>query len=531
MFKINLQYNKGYKWNHSENIHSKGYLFDPEGNLHQEKDLNAYFSCASEGDFANKIASANGSFAIVIQKNNKLWVGMDRLRSIPLFYALQNNIFYLSDNAYWIKDELGLEELDKISEQEFLLTGYVTRNSTLYEDIKQIQAGEYLIFKKDSSKINKYRYFKYIHNNYFNENEDVLIRKLDKVHLNVFNRLVKYLNGSTAVIPLSGGYDSRLIVEMFKRLGYENVICFSYGKKNNWESKVSERVANKLGYKWFFLEETRDKWHEFYNSSERKLYNNFGSNFVSISHLQDYLAVKEMKEKKLIPKNSIILPGHTGDFVSGGHIPYNINDQESFKINDVVKMICDKHYNLWNWKNYDDLFDKFKDKIINIVGDYDNISSENTANMIELFDWQERQAKFIINSVRVYDFFGYKWALPLWDKEIINFWRRVPLKMRCNRKLYMEFVKSKSILKDVETNPSLNKISSIINRFLRIIYARYTKKSNIVSLLNSRVKDIKGDKIIINFIDDNDLLVFKSINGLSALVYINELLEDSTKNL
>jgi hypothetical protein len=33
MFKINLQYNKGFKWNHSENIHSKGYLFDEKDNL------------------------------------------------------------------------------------------------------------------------------------------------------------------------------------------------------------------------------------------------------------------------------------------------------------------------------------------------------------------------------------------------------------------------------------------------------------------------------------------------------------------
>lgn len=75
-------------------------------------------------------------------------MAVDRLRSIPLFYSLKDNIFYLSNNAYWIKNEISLKELGKISEQQFLLTGYITGKDTLFIEIKQIQAGEYLIAKK-----------------------------------------------------------------------------------------------------------------------------------------------------------------------------------------------------------------------------------------------------------------------------------------------------------------------------------------------------------------------------------------------
>ncbi|WP_269848621.1 asparagine synthase-related protein [Methanosarcina horonobensis] len=55
---------------------------------------------------------------------------------------------------------------------------------------------------------------------------------------------------------------------------------------------------------------------------------------------------------------------------------------------------------------------------------------------MEYFDSNERQAKFIINSVRVYEFFGYEWRIPLWDAELMEFFLRVPIEHRINRNLY-----------------------------------------------------------------------------------------------
>ena len=224
MFKINLQYNKGFKWNDSKNIHSKGYLFDNKDSLYQGENLNIYFNCKLEEDFKNKIIMANGTFAIVIQNNRKLWIGVDRLRSIPLFYALQNNIFYISDSAYWIKDELNLKEIDSTPEQEFLLTGYITGKDTLFKEIKQVQAGEYLTAKEENRKIviKNNRYYRYLHKNFFTEPKEELFNKLDKVSKNIIKRLINSVNGRTIIIPLSGGYDSRYIVSMLKKLNYKN---------------------------------------------------------------------------------------------------------------------------------------------------------------------------------------------------------------------------------------------------------------------------------------------------------------------
>ena len=62
-----------------------------------------------------------------------------------------------------------------------------------------------------------------------------------------------------------------------------------------------------------------------------------------------------------------------------------------------------------------------------------------------IFNGYERQAKFIVNSVRVYEFFGYAWRIPLWDRELIDFFLKVPLKYRMrydDNYLYIQYAKN-----------------------------------------------------------------------------------------
>ncbi len=52
-----------------------------------------------------------------------------------------------------------------------------------------------------------------------------------------------------------------------------------------------------------------------------------------------------------------------------------------------------------------------------------------------MWAWQERQAKFITNSVRAYEYWGLDWWLPLWDAEYMAFWQHVPLSQRTGKRL------------------------------------------------------------------------------------------------
>ena len=85
--------------------------------------------------------------------------------------------------------------------------------------------------------------------------------------LSIFKEILNK-HSEKIVVPLSAGYDSRLIISALHHLNAKNII-YSYGKKNNFESKIARQIANKLNYKWYFVELS--------NKKQRK---NFVQNFI-----------------------------------------------------------------------------------------------------------------------------------------------------------------------------------------------------------------------------------------------------------
>lgn len=86
--------------------------------------------------------------------------------------------------------------------------------------------------------------------------------KLLEVLLQATKRLVAYAQGRPIVIPLSGGWDSRTIALALKKVGYEPLIAFSYGKPKNAEAEVSRDVASQLGIPWLFAEYSLSTWRK-----------------------------------------------------------------------------------------------------------------------------------------------------------------------------------------------------------------------------------------------------------------------------
>lgn len=433
------------KWNKEENTFAKGRAF-VKGELLEEENLAEYFSKTKCEDTVN---FANGFWGLIKVQDNSIFIAADRTRSYPLFYAIIDNIAYISDDAYWIKDKTKEVEFDKISKNEFLLTGYVTGGDTLYKNVKQIQAGEIIFINTDEQNnivVNSSKYYSFIHGDYFEElSREELLKEHEHSLFESVNRLIKYANGRTIVVPLSGGYDSRLVATVLRKLNYNNVVTFTYGKANNPECLISREVAKLLGYRWIFIAYDNEKSYEWYNSDERAKFSTYADNLSTILPDREWPAVWELKKRKLIPKDAIFAPGHSGDFISGGQIPkklYNPN----VNAKQIVEEILKNHYVMWNfdgvkkeWKN--DFANKILKSVdIKMFDRKDYASNEFAANLYEKWNFEENQIKRTINSVKIYDFFGYKYWLPLWDYEYMNFWCKVPLKYRINKNLYDEYV-------------------------------------------------------------------------------------------
>ncbi len=460
---IDLTINKGFKWHQKKNVWAKGFLFDSNNIFYEEEKILDYFlGIKNKDDFEIKLKEANGFFCVLIQHEDVVFVAVDSIRSHPLFY---------SEAYQWIGDypdtlnETHVLKKDTISKYEFFATGYVTGNQTIYEDIYQLQAGQYLIIENNTCRL--HTYYQYLHQDFIDYTEEKARIELDKCVTNAMERLITYAKGRQLVIPLSGGYDSRLIVLKLKELGYTNILCFSYGKLNNVESLISKKVADHLGLKWVFIDyEPIVKL--LYQSENMTQYDHFSHRAVSLPHKQDYFAVHQLKEKPLIEKNAIFIPGHTGDFLGGKHVPQKAYESHWNK-KQIINQLLKQHYNLFKLtKKQKDIYFQ---KTTTILPSQPKLG--DTSSQLDHWNWRERQAKFIVNSCRVYEFYGYQWYCPLWDKELMEYFKKLPIKFRKNKWLYNTYINKQNVV--LEIKESKYKISLAI--FFKQIIKTIIKKT------------------------------------------------------
>jgi asparagine synthase (glutamine-hydrolysing) len=396
--------------------------------------------------YGTVLNQAKGFFSLVYSTPAQILVAVDRVRSLPMYYAVHANVCFVSDDAYWVQERVQSFAFDHLAATELLLTGYVTGRNTLVPEVKQLQAGEMLLISKEEAgvRVKTHRYYQFRHANYFTGSEDDLLHSLDEVLRTAFLRLCDWAAGRPLVIPLSGGYDSRLIALWLKRLKYDNVITFSYGKPGHQEALISQDVARKLNFTWRFVPYSSSSWSAWFNSKKRRDFFQFADTLTAIPHIQDWPAVWQLQESGAIPADSIIVPGHSADLLAGSRskVKPNIYTPKATVGPDVlVDEILSFNYVLWDWSSVKtQLYPLFRERILAAIGDLPNGTAAEAASAFESWDCQERQARFVINSVRVYEFWGYDWWLPFWDNDFVDYWSRVPLTFRIGKKLYDRYV-------------------------------------------------------------------------------------------
>jgi len=414
-------------------------------------------------DWDKFLRSLSGNFGIIILDDGFLFAAVDISRTWPLFYSggsLQNLVIY---------DRLPINtilthNLNKLGANEFFELGYITGQETIYEGIYQLQSGQFLCAGKDS--IHKERYFIYEPSYTPVEyNSEEFVNEFDKLLVKLFNQLLDtFPKDCQWVVPLSGGHDSRLVANCLKKAGAANVVCFSYGNPGNEQSEISKRVAEVLGYEWYFIEYNEEKWKKLHDSGIIDDYIDYAFNGVSTPHMQDLLAVYELKRLSLIEDSAIFVPGHTAISEVGFKVPDTFDDIAD-PVDKLIECLIGNESNL--------LETNILQKMTNLY----EMSGNRPELISELFDWQENQAKYINNSLFVYRYLGYRTCIPLWDKTMADFWLALPDKLSMNREGLYE----------------AEKHGVLIEPLLKIPYAAGKKDINIrnwKSFLKEKLKKI-----------------------------------------
>ena len=423
--------------------------------------------CATNEIWVEMVSRLNGCFAAVTVRGDRVLAAVDRVRSVPLFYALDGDDVCLSDSAHQVMRATRPWAMDALAESEFCLTGYVTGRETLLARVFQVEAGEAVCFDHSGTRApERHRYHEFRHRDHFAPTNAELISRLEEVHSRVFRRLVQSCGGRTMVIPLSGGYDSRLIGVSLRDLGVRDIVCYSYGVPGNWESRISRELAAYLGFRWEFVPYSHERWRAWAAGKRFEEYFRAAGSLASVPHIQDWPAVHELQRESRIPRDGIFVPGHSGDFLAGSHIPKTYAGRSTLTRREVLDSLQAAHYSLWDWPSEGrrELRDRIDRRIEAIVGGVTDGPPEQAADAFERWDLRERQAKFICNSMRVYEYFGFEWRLPLFDHELMDFWAHVPFELRLGRKLYLDFAAQRQALPVTAANTDHGSLARMLIR-------------------------------------------------------------------
>ena len=499
---VNKTNNKGFKWYSLNNIFVKGSFFDNKNNYYEKENLLNYFdNCFGISDFEDRIKQANGVFSVIIKQDNCLFAATDIIRMFPLFYKQTENSFIITDQIESINEA---EKINNFSLNEILFAGFVTGDRTIYNSIKQLQAGELIFYEKQ--KLSQTFYHSYLKSKKIVLNNQVLNidKKAVSVFENVFQRLVKSLQNKTAIVPLSGGFDSRLIATMLRKNNYKDVICYTYGAKNAKDLPISEKVAKQLGFKWYYIEYNEKLFANFLYDDIYRKYCKYTTQNITFPFFQEYFAVKYLKENNLVPENAVFIPGHVGDNIGGSNLRATHNNANSSK--KISNLILEKYYNLNTTTNND------KVKILEILNEYADkyFDDYQSYSIIENWNLTEKQSKLTTNTANVYNYFGYEHRLPYWDLELTNFFKNiVPFKSRLYKTFFNQILSDKffneynlNFESELQASSHFVKKQEVKNRIKKYlpnkIVLKYTKKTNWLNsnLLSNQLIEFLGKQNI-----------------------------------
>lgn len=427
MVDILLKNNRIHAWQHSYCGYAKGFAFWGTKLLQNEDLCRQVAEAWGENCLETCLYQLNGSFSMVLMREDKVLLVSDKLKTYPLLYFKTENGYAVTDLGDTVWATIIDGAFSELSVSEFLSAGYVGENRTLLQNCHVVPASSYVLIEGDGKRVMEKSYDRFDSTQESMESVDLC--ELEKVLRHVAERMRQVVQDRTIVLPLSGGYDSRLLACLCKRYEFPRVICYTYGIKESPEVEISRKVAGELGFEWLFVEYTSEKWAQFIESKDFEAYLHYGGNLKAIAHMQDLLAVRELKEKALLPENALIVPGHSGDFLGGSHFPTGLTRRN------IAKKIFEKYFNInfLDKKNYRLVLDSLL-SVVEKSGDSEEALLET------FFSWglRNRQANFIVNSVRAYEYEGYDWYLPLWDDEFVRYWRRIPCVLRKGSVLYEE---------------------------------------------------------------------------------------------
>lgn len=475
----------GYNWFEIDGVTARGYCFTERDELLKDKALAMHFATVTdEKTLAQRLTSQRGGlFAIIINKPNFKAVAVDNARIYPLFY---NSKGVIADSAYSLLN--AKSTIDNNALEMYHVAGMTPENKTLICDIHQVAPSSYVIFENDNIICKKYY-------NYLIEKGKCKKKDLKELNIAIekaFEQAISSVEGRQIVVPLSGGYDSRLIICMLHKLKYKNVLCYTVGNNDSYEVKIARKVCQVLGYKHIIVDNTAITGSGLDIESEVfKAYSRHLGNLICFTYVFEFVALRHLKNLNVISDDAVFMPGHSGDFYGGAYVR-----KSHVTSSDSPQTIANKII-------FDILEFGYSHKVKRLIAN--NISSKyEPHSVVQDYVLNNTLALNINNSARIYEHFQHEVRMPFWSKYLLDFFKDICPEQLTGDRLYytyvhdiykhleIDFRQPEYSLKDIQRQWYKNRIRKLLPKRIASLFTKHNNITDELTLCQPMIKQIKG---------------------------------------
>ncbi|NMA76143.1 MAG: hypothetical protein GX960_02615 [Actinomycetales bacterium] len=373
-------------------------------------------------------------FCAVLITDDEILLLTDHLRSWPLFYAVRGDRVHVGEDAFAVADALGGRQVAARSAAEFLHTGFTLGDRSLLEGVHQVPSGTTVRIDRRNGTVSRHLERRLQLRPPGFEDTGSFTAAFAAALDAEMARLYERADGRVIALPLSAGLDSRLLAALLARDGYPHVQTFTYGLPDNAEARASARIAESLGLPWQQVSHTPQQLRRAWTDPSTRSFLREASAGASLPHIQDWYAMRRLTEEGVLPPGSIVIPGHT--VVSSAKDEPLRHGRETTAAG-IVRCLEPWHFALRSRPRravhlpsvVEELRSFFTE--VSLAGD-----RRSTMDAVRWFWQRERQAKYILNSMRGYEHVGLEWALPMHELSVWEVYERAPDEAIASREWY-----------------------------------------------------------------------------------------------
>ncbi|MDK8601466.1 MULTISPECIES: hypothetical protein [Trueperella] len=365
------------------------------------------------------IRAQRGNWAAIYMTDDAAYLMTDQARSFPIHVAM-GSPSVVSSSIEALRARVSFVRNDDAA-REFLHSGYVLGADTLIEGVTSLPTSTVAVLRGSSMTQHQYVNF---YSEHSTDSTSFWAAVKDELRA-AYADLIERAGGRQLLIPLSGGIDSRLQLAVLRELKAPNVLTFTYGRKGSAEAGISQRSADVAGFPWVFIEQDGPRVKQAWNDGANVAFLRAAWEGNALPHIQDWYALGRLKEHPDVEGGAIVLPGHT--VVGNQHHAHLLDPNSEATKADVARALAENHLALQRRPGSALSTPYTRTKVKAFLDQWwGGGDPQRRADIMHHFNVDNRQAKYISNSVRAYEYFGFDWALPMYERTFHELWLSGP---------------------------------------------------------------------------------------------------------